>query len=83
MIEVKRKQGESFDGLFRRFKRRISQSGVDLEVRKRKVREPVPNRNAKRKTKVRGIRVASKIEWMIKSGKATEEDFRQRRKRRR
>ncbi len=82
MNEVKRKQGESFDGMFRRFKRRIQASGIDQEVRRRKVREPVKNRNAQRRGKVRGIKIAEKIQWMIRSGRATEADFRKRRRRR-
>ncbi len=83
MNEVKRKQGESFDGMFRRFQRRVQSSGLQTEVRRRKHREVLKNRNGQRASKVRGIKIANKIHWLIRSGKATEADFSRRRKRRR
>lgn len=36
MIEVKRKKGESFEAMLRRFSQRVQSSGTALEVRKRK-----------------------------------------------
>ena len=83
MNEVKRKQGESFDGMFRRFQRRVQSSGLQTEVRRRKHREDVKNRNGQRASKVRGLKIADKIHWMIRTGKATEADFSRRKKRRR
>ena len=80
MNEVKRKPGESFDGLLRRFQRRTQLSGLQKEVRHRKVREDVPNRNQRRASKTRGMVIATKMHWMIKTGRATEQDFVKKRK---
>lgn len=80
-FDVKRKQGESFDGMFRRFQRRVQQGGLVKEIRRRKVRDRVPNRNLVKFKKVRGIKIADKRAWLIKTGKNTEDDFRRKRRR--
>lgn len=82
MNEVKRKPGESFDALLRRFQRRVQMSGVQKEVRRRKVRPDVPNQNGRRASKLRGMGITTKIHWMIKSGRATEQDFSKRKTKR-
>lgn len=81
-FDVKRKQGESFDGMFRRFQRRVQQGGLVKEIRRRKVRDDVPNANLVQFKKIRGMKIAVKRAWLIKTGKATEDDFRQKRRRR-
>ncbi|HJN85299.1 MAG TPA: 30S ribosomal protein S21 [Patescibacteria group bacterium] len=80
-FDVKRKQGESFDGMFRRFQRRVQQGGLIKEIRRRKVRDDIPNKNLVKFKKVRGMKIAKKRAWLIKTGKATEQDFRRRRRR--
>lgn len=82
MFEVKRKQGESFDGMFRRFQRRVQKGGLVKEVRRRRYDDDQPNRNARQGKKVRGLKIAEKRAWLIKTGKATEADFRRKRRRR-
>ncbi|PIR47599.1 30S ribosomal protein S21 [Candidatus Uhrbacteria bacterium CG10_big_fil_rev_8_21_14_0_10_50_16] len=82
MFEVKRKQGESFDGMYRRFQRRIQKGGLVKEVRRRRYDDPTPNFTGRKFKKVRGIKIALKRGWLIKTGKATEEDFRPKRRRR-
>ncbi|OHB20173.1 MAG: hypothetical protein A2939_00825 [Parcubacteria group bacterium RIFCSPLOWO2_01_FULL_48_18] len=44
MVEVKRKEGESISSLIYRFSRRVQQSGVVLDVKKRRFRKRPPNR---------------------------------------
>ena len=82
MRDVKRKQGESFDALYRRFQRRVQQGGLVKEVRRHRFNDAAPNRNAVNTKKVRGLMVAAKRAWLIKTGKATEADFRPQRRRR-
>ena len=82
MYNVKRKQGESFDGMYRRFMRRVQSGGLIKEVRKRKVLDPVPNPNGRKFKKVRGLKIDKKRAWLIRTGKATEQDFRRKRRRR-
>lgn len=48
MVEVKRKDNESFDNLLRRFNRKIQQSGVLVRARKTRFFAPAKSRNLKR-----------------------------------
>ncbi len=81
-FDVKKKQGESFDGMYRRFQRKTQQGGLIKEVRRRKVRDAVPNQNRVKFQKVRGMKIAIKRAWLIKTGKAEESDFRRKKRRR-
>lgn len=46
---VTKKDRESAGSLLRRFTQRIRQSGVLVDARKNRFRNPVPNRNARRR----------------------------------
>ncbi|NBS41384.1 30S ribosomal protein S21, partial [bacterium] len=43
MVDVKRRKGESFDALLRRFTRRVQQSGNMLEARKIRFHKKEPS----------------------------------------
>jgi ribosomal protein S21 len=45
MVEVKKKDNESFDNLLRRFNRKVQQSGVLIRARKTRFFEPGKSRN--------------------------------------
>ncbi len=45
MVEVKKKDNESFESLLRRFNRKIQQSGVLIRARKTRFFEPPKSRN--------------------------------------
>lgn len=45
MVEVKKKDNESFENLLRRFNRKIQQSGVLIRARKTRYFEPRKSRN--------------------------------------
>jgi ribosomal protein S21 len=45
MVEVKRKDNESFENLLRRFNRKVQQSGVLIRARKTRFFEPGKSRN--------------------------------------
>ncbi|MCL5775142.1 MAG: 30S ribosomal protein S21 [Patescibacteria group bacterium] len=58
MVEVKRKDNESFDSLLRRFNRKIQQSGVLIRARKIRFFESPKSRNlqkvaARRRSQIR------------------------------
>ncbi|HMR55275.1 MAG TPA: 30S ribosomal protein S21 [Candidatus Doudnabacteria bacterium] len=53
MVEVKKKEHESFDALLRRFNRKIQQSGVLVRARKTRFFEPVKSRNLQRANAIR------------------------------
>lgn len=80
-IEAKRKKGESFDAMFRRWSRRVQQSGKILDVRAGRFFERKPKKNKLKTSTLRGIEIGEKRSYLIRSGKATEEDFRRRRRR--
>lgn len=61
MVEVKRKDNESFENLLRRFNRKIQQSGVLVRARKTRFFEPGKSRNllraaAQRRSELRVVR---------------------------
>lgn len=61
MVEVKRKDNESFESLLRRFNRKIQQSGILVRARKTRFFEPGKSRNlirvaARRRTQLRVLR---------------------------
>jgi ribosomal protein S21 len=49
LIEARKQGGEPFERLFRRFNRKVQESGVLTEQKKRKYFEKEPNRSAKRR----------------------------------
>lgn len=81
MSEVKRKKGESFESLLRRFSRKVQESGRVFQARKIRFKSPTKSKSACREAALRREYLRAKKEFLIKSGQATEEDFRRRGKR--
>jgi small subunit ribosomal protein S21 len=50
VVEVKRKEDESFDSLLRRFTRKMQQSGIVLRARKTRYFERSKSRNLRRRS---------------------------------
>ncbi len=75
-IEVKRKKGESFEAFFRRFSRRLQQSGKVLDVRASRFFERDGNKNKNRDSALRRLELGAKREYLLKTGKVKEEDLR-------
>ncbi len=75
MVEVKRKKGESFEALLRRFSRRMQQSGSVLQAKKVRFRHPEKNKNAQRDAALRRQFLSARREYLLKSGKLKEEEF--------
>lgn len=75
-IYVKRKKGESFEAMFRRFTRRFQQSGKALTVRNRRYHSRPVSKNKQHASKLRGLKIASKREWLLKTGKLVEDTHR-------
>jgi small subunit ribosomal protein S21 len=69
LVEVKRKENESFDNLLRRFNRKIQQSGVLMRARKTRFFEPVKSRNLQRATAIRRGAMKAVREEMKRTGK--------------
>lgn len=73
MPEIKRRKGESFESLLRRFTRRVQQSGKILQSRKIRYHKAEPNKNAMRESALRREKIREKREYLIKVGKLIEE----------
>lgn len=69
VVEVKRKEGESFESLLRRFNRKIQQSGVLVRARKIQFYVAPKSRNLQRVSARRRAELASEREDLRKQGK--------------
>lgn len=71
MVEVKRKDGESFESMLRRFNRKIQQSGVLVRARRIRYFAPAKSRNLLRVDALRRAINKEKREELKKLGKLT------------
>ncbi len=72
MIEVKRKDNESFDALLRRFNKRIQQSRILLRIKEDRFHQrPVSKLKAKRRA-LKGAELKSEREYLKKIGRMPE-----------
>ncbi len=75
MFEVKRRKGESFEALMRRFQTRMRSSGKLLQAKKVRFYVPKPNRNKRRKNEVERKHRAGLYEYNLKVGNIKEGDY--------
>lgn len=73
MLKVSRRKNESFEGLFRRFNRRIQLSGRVLQARKIRYHDGGLSRNQRKASAIRRIQVTDDRAYKIKVGKLKEE----------
>ncbi len=69
LVEVKRKDNESFDSLLRRFNRKIQQSGVLIRARKTRFFEQPKSRNLQKVAARRRTQIRAEKEELKKLGK--------------
>lgn len=69
MIDVKRRKGESFESLMRRFRKQMQMSGTVLQVKKTQFRRKHKSENLVRASTLLGLKRKSKIEFLQKTGK--------------
>lgn len=75
MAEVKRKKGENFDSLMRRFRRRVQQSGRLLQAKKVRFRSKALNKTKKKKSALHRIEASEERAYLEKIGKLPKEDY--------
>jgi ribosomal protein S21 len=73
VVDVKRKKGESFESLLRRFSRRLQQSGKALEARKIRFYKDKPNKNKQRQSALRRLEIREKREYLMRIGQLKDE----------
>ena len=83
MSEVRRRKGESFESLLRRFTRRIQQSGRLLQAKKIRFYHAPKSKMEIRESALHRIKTKQKRDYLIKTGALKEEAFGSRGKRRR
>lgn len=76
MTEVKRKKGESFEGLLRRFTSRVQKSGRLIQAKKVRFVSPKINKTKAKAAALQRIKTKEKINYFLRSGKITEEELR-------
>ncbi len=73
MLEVKRKKGETFDALLRRFQRRMQSSGKVLQAKKIRFHKKDPNKTRRRDSALRRVEKGATYAYLAKTGKLKEE----------
>ena len=68
LIEVKKKEGESFDSLLKRFSRKVQQSGILYRARKIRYYERKKSRNLRRRSALRRAELKVEREEMKRLG---------------
>ena len=73
VAEVRRKRGETFEALVRRFNKKIQQSGRLIQSRKIRYHERKKNKTAVRAAAARRDKINQKREYLKKIGKLVED----------
>lgn len=69
MLEVKKKDGESFESLVRRFTKKTIQSGKILQAKKVRFYKKPHTKRAQKESALRKKEMTSKVEYLRKLGK--------------
>lgn len=78
MAEVKRKKSESFDALFRRFQRRVQNSGRVLQAKKIRFHEKEENPTKRHAGALRREEKREEFEYKVRAGKIKPDERRKR-----
>ncbi|EKD32740.1 MAG: hypothetical protein ACD_76C00155G0002 [uncultured bacterium] len=75
MTDVKRKKGESFEAMLRRFTKRAQQSGLILEAKKVRYHSKKTTKTSAKERALRAKEVSAKRDWLIKTGQLVEDKY--------
>lgn len=75
MIETKRKKGETFESLLRRFNKRVQQSGRLIQAKKGRFHERPANKRALKESALKRKEIKEKKEYLKKIGELKEEKY--------
>lgn len=73
MVEVKRKKGETFDSLLRRFQRRYQQSGRGIQTKKIRFHSGATSKTRRHASALRREEKRKEFEYLSKTGQLKEE----------
>ncbi len=80
VVDVKKKKGERFDSLLRRFNRRVLESGKIFQARKIRFNERNENGRRVKERALRRLEIVEKRDWLRKTGQLPDEFKRDRRR---
>ena len=72
-VDVKRKKGERFDSLLRRFNKRVIQSGKILQARKIRYHQRKKSVRVVKDTALRKMKIRDQRDYLLKTGQLVEE----------
>jgi len=72
-VDVKKKKGERFDSLLRRFNRRVIDSGKIVQARKIRFHDRSSSKRKQKDRALRKLKVSEKREWLRKTGQLVDE----------
>ena len=72
MVEVKRKKGETFESMLRRFNKAILKSGKILHAKKKRYKEKEKSRNLVKENTLVRLQMRMKREYLKKIGRLDE-----------
>lgn len=81
VVDVKKKKGERFDTLLRRFNKRVIASGKLFQARKIRFRDRPESARKQKDRALRKMTVTEKREWLKKTGQLVEDPRRRGRRR--
>lgn len=81
LAEVRRKKGESFESMLRRFSRRIQLSGRLIQAKKVRYYESPQTKREIRSSAIHRAKVRKTRDYLLRSGKLKEEDLQRGRRR--
>ncbi|MDD5043551.1 MAG: hypothetical protein PHD51_02665 [Patescibacteria group bacterium] len=74
-FEIKRKRGETFEAMLRRFNRRMIQSKKLIQVKEGLHFKRTTNKNLRKRSALHRLKVRAEKEYLRKIGKLKEEDY--------
>jgi len=80
VVDVKKKKGERFDSLLRRFNKRVIASGKLFQARKIRYRERPMSKTRVKGRALRRMEIGDKREWLRKTGQLVEDQQGRRRR---
>lgn len=79
VVDVKKKKGERFDSLLRRFNKRVIESGKVFQARKIRFHDRPESKRKQKDKALRRMVVSAKQDWLRKTGQLEEDSRRSRR----
>ena len=80
VVDVKRRKGESFESLLRRYSRRLQQSGRAIEARKFRYFATKPTKNKQKASAIRRLEIRAKRDYLSRIGQLVDEPRTQKRR---